>query len=77
MESTARKCGDRVVSTVTLRGFVVATTVKACMLVPAVRRIGFSVVPVSTSWNNWVLGSGTCYCPTRHVPCIVICRTLV
>ena len=77
MGSTVRKCGDRVVSTVTLRGFVVATAVKACMLVPAVYRTAFSVVPVLTSLNNWVLGSGTCCCPVRHVPCIVIGHTLV
>ena len=74
---TSRKCGDRVSSRVALRGFVVATTGEACVLVAAVCRAAFSVVPVSASLDNWVLGSRGCYRPARHVTSRVICHPLV
>ena len=53
---TLRKCVDHVSARVALRGFVVATTGKACVLVAAVCRTAFSVVPISASLDNGVLG---------------------
>ena len=76
MGSATRKCTDCIISGIALRGFVVATTSYACRLVTAVCGTAFPVVPVSASLSGWVLGSGTCCCPARHVPGIVICHRL-
>ena len=56
----SRKCADCVSARVALRGFVVATTGKACVLVAAVCGMAFSVVPISASLDNWVLVSSYC-----------------